>query len=113
MSYNEIQTNYPHVWAAREADKLNFRYPGAGGESYVDVVNRLQPVIVELERHHSSILVISHLAVQRCIYAYFTGTSMTDMPYLEMDMHTVYELNPGPFGTQVHAFPLADTAGFS
>eukprot|EP00971_Amphidinium_carterae_P116047 2298891-Amphidinium_carterae.2 len=22
MSYNEIQTNYPHVWAAREADSI-------------------------------------------------------------------------------------------
>jgi 6-phosphofructo-2-kinase len=26
------------------------RYPGAGGESYVDVIQRVRPIIVELER---------------------------------------------------------------
>mmetsp|Transcript_49113 Transcript_49113/g.116940 ORF Transcript_49113/g.116940 Transcript_49113/m.116940 type:complete len:553 (-) Transcript_49113:55-1713(-) len=106
MSYSELQRLYPMVWQAREADKLNYRYPGAGGESYMDVIKRLEPVIVELERHHSSILVISHLAVQRCIYAYFTGTKIDDIPYLDMKMHTVYELNPGPFGTTVETHSL-------
>merc|ERR1712113_700219 len=100
-SYEQIQQEYPKVWAEREADKLNFRYPGAGGESYVDVINRLRPVIVELERHRSSILVISHLAVQRCIYGYFTGCTVEELPHIELDMHTVYDLRPGPFGTAV------------
>jgi len=106
MSYDQIRTQFPAVWDAREKDKLNFRYPGAGGESYIDVINRLRPVIIELERHKSSLLIISHLAVQRCIYAYFMGCSMEELPYIEMDMHTVYELSPGPFGTQVQAVPL-------
>ena len=43
------------------------RYPGAGGESYIDVIQRVKPVIVELERQRKSVLVISHLAVQRCL----------------------------------------------
>mmetsp|Transcript_97919 Transcript_97919/g.301901 ORF Transcript_97919/g.301901 Transcript_97919/m.301901 type:complete len:376 (-) Transcript_97919:53-1180(-) len=106
MSYDQIQREFPAVWAAREQDKLNFRYPGPGGESYIDVINRLRPVIVELERHRSSILVISHLAVQRCIFAYFTGTAMEELPYIDMDMHTLYELHPGPFGTRVEKVPL-------
>lgn len=106
MSYDQIKRDFPGVWAAREKDKLGFRYPGAGGESYLDVINRLRPVIVELERHHSSILVVSHLAVQRCIFAYFTGCSMEDLPYIELDMHTLYELHPGPFGTRVEKVPL-------
>mmetsp|Transcript_19768 Transcript_19768/g.55740 ORF Transcript_19768/g.55740 Transcript_19768/m.55740 type:complete len:533 (+) Transcript_19768:49-1647(+) len=106
MSYDQIQSEFPEVWAAREQDKLNFRYPGPGGESYIDVINRLRPVIVELERNHRSILVISHLAVQRCIFAYFTGATMEELPYIDMDMHTLYELHPGPFGTRVVAVPL-------
>jgi len=101
MSYEQIQATYPDLWEQRELDKLNFRYPGSGGESYVDVVSRLRPVIIELERQRRSVLVISHLAVQRCIFAYFTGCEMDRMPYLDMDIHTVYELNPGPWGTKV------------
>eukprot|EP00929_Paragymnodinium_shiwhaense_P035810 TRINITY_DN19290_c0_g3_i1.p1 TRINITY_DN19290_c0_g3~~TRINITY_DN19290_c0_g3_i1.p1 ORF type:complete len:544 (-),score=109.25 TRINITY_DN19290_c0_g3_i1:126-1757(-) len=108
MSYDQIQEEHPEVWEAREKDKLNFRYPGAGGESYVDVINRLRPVIVELERHHSSILVISHLAVQRCIMAYFTGCPAEELPNLQLDMHTLYELHPGPFGTKVVNISLGD-----
>ena len=29
LSYDQIKADFPKVWAAREADKLNFRYPGA------------------------------------------------------------------------------------
>jgi len=110
MNYDQIETQFPEVWDAREKDKLNFRYPGAGGESYIDVINRLRPVIIELERHKSSMLIISHLAVQRCIFAYFTGCSMEHLPYIDMDMHTVYELSPGPFGCQVQAVPLGEVS---
>lgn len=30
----------------RAADKLNYRYPGVGGESYMDVIERIRPVII-------------------------------------------------------------------
>jgi len=108
MSYKQIQEDFPDIWRERELDKLNFRYPGAGGESYVDVVHRLAPVIIELERQRHSLLIISHLAVQRCLFAYFANTPMQELPYLEMDMHTLYELRPGPHGTQVTPVPLGD-----
>ena len=31
LSVKEIQDRYPAVWHRRMADKLRFRYPGAGG----------------------------------------------------------------------------------
>lgn len=108
LSYAEIIRDYPDLWAARERDKLNFRYPN--GESYQDVIGRLRPIIIELERQRRSILVISHLAVQRCLYAYFTGTPMEEIPYLNMDMHTVVELRPGAFDCQVRSENLWDTS---
>ena len=73
LSYAEIIRDYPDLWAARERDKLNFRYPN--GESYQaprkafrkpleafkrplkDVIGRLRPIIIELERQRRSILV--------------------------------------------------------
>jgi broad specificity phosphatase PhoE len=54
------------VHALRAANKYHFRYPR--GESYRDVVERLEPMIMELERG-DDLLVISHQAVIRCLLA--------------------------------------------
>jgi len=102
VSYDTIQRQYPEIWAERQQDPLHFRYPGVGGESYADVIGRLRPIIIELERQRRSVLVISHLAVQRCLFAYFTGCTMEEIPNLQMDMHTLVELQPTPFGCKVH-----------
>lgn len=39
-------------------------------QSYEDLVMRLEPVIMELERHED-VLVVCHQAVARCLLAYF------------------------------------------
>merc|ERR1719453_513340 len=46
MTNEVIKQDFPELWALREQDRLNFRYPGAGGESFVDVIHRLGPVII-------------------------------------------------------------------
>ncbi|GAB5033052.1 bifunctional 6-phosphofructo-2-kinase fructose-bisphosphate 2-phosphatase [Nannochloropsis oceanica] len=102
---DDIKTMRPDVYNARETDKLNYRYPGAG-ESYTDVMQRVRPVIIELERQRQSVVVISHLAVQRCLYAYFMGIPPADLPYLQLPHHTVYELEPGPFGCRERRISL-------
>eukprot|EP00953_Heterococcus_sp_UTEX-ZZ885_P019549 10916-Heterococcus_DN1.PRE.1 len=50
LSRAEFKEQYPDIWKQREADKLDFRFPGEGGESYMDVIQRVRPIIVELER---------------------------------------------------------------
>ena len=50
LSAAEFVERYPQIWQKRMADKLRFRYPGAGGESYLDVIARLRPILIELER---------------------------------------------------------------
>lgn len=45
-----------------------------GLQSYQDLVQRLEPVIMELERQ-GNVLVISHQAVMRCLLAYFLDKS--------------------------------------
>jgi broad specificity phosphatase PhoE len=50
----------------------SFRY--RRGESYEDLVARLEPVIMELERE-SNVLVVAHQAVLRCLLAYFRDIS--------------------------------------
>lgn len=45
-----FREQYPEIWEEREDNKLEFRFPGVGGESYQDVIQRVRPIIVELER---------------------------------------------------------------
>lgn len=43
-------------------------------QSYEDLVSRLEPVIMELERQEN-VLVVAHQAVLRCLLAYFLDKS--------------------------------------
>lgn len=105
---DDIKQMFPEEYKKRKADKLNYRYPGAAGESYRDVIERLRPIIVELERQRHSVLVVCHMAVLRCIYAYFMDIALEDIPHLEFDKHILYELTPGPFGCLVCKRSLSD-----
>jgi broad specificity phosphatase PhoE len=40
------------------ADRLRYRYPGVGGESYLDVIERIRPIIIELERQRRSVSIV-------------------------------------------------------
>lgn len=72
MTYEEIEEKYPMDFVARDQNKFSYRYPR--GESYEDLVARLEPVIMELERQ-GNVLVVSHQAVLRCLLAYFLDKS--------------------------------------
>ena len=61
---------------------------------YQDIILRLDPMIIELERTRKPVLVIAHNAVLRALYAYFQGVPRERCPYLAMPLHTVIELTP-------------------
>lgn len=108
LTRGDIETRYPHEHRARENDKLRYRFPGVGGESYLDIIERIRPVIVEIERQRRSVLAVCHIAVLRCIYAYLAGVNLQDIPHLEFKPHHVYELTPGPFGCSVKDHNLGE-----
>ncbi|CAG7845925.1 Fructose-2,6-bisphosphatase [Serendipita indica DSM 11827] len=95
MTYEEIEEAYPEDFANRDDDKFNYRY--RGGESYRDVVLRLEPVIMELERQEN-ILIVGHQAILRCLYAYFHNLPQDDLPYIKIPLHTVIKLTPKAYG---------------
>lgn len=103
MMYEEIQKNYPEEFALRDQDKYRYRYPK--GESYEDLVQRLEPVIMELERQEN-VLVVCHQAVMRCLLAYFLDKNAEDLPYLKCPLHTVLKLTPVAYGCKVESFFL-------
>eukprot|EP00123_Amoebidium_parasiticum_P016633 comp23526_c0_seq2/m.39546 comp23526_c0_seq2/g.39546 ORF comp23526_c0_seq2/g.39546 comp23526_c0_seq2/m.39546 type:complete len:664 (-) comp23526_c0_seq2:87-2078(-) len=94
MTYEDFKAQRPHEYALRKADKLRYRYPGTGGESYMDLITRLEPVIVELERQPKPVLVIAHRAVLRCLLAYYKDLDIEEAPHLPVPLHTVIKLVP-------------------
>jgi broad specificity phosphatase PhoE len=104
MSHAQIQEHLPEEYAARRRDKFTYRYPR--GESYQDVILRLDPVIIELERTRKPVLVVAHNAVLRALYAYFLGVPRERCPYLAIPLHTVIELTPHAYGCHETRVPL-------
>lgn len=96
LTYAEIEAAYPEDFKARDDDKYNYRY--LGGESYRDVVIRLEPIIMELERSEN-ILIVTHQAILRCIYAYFKNVPQKESPWMEVPLHTLIRLTPKAYGT--------------
>ncbi|KAF9585745.1 Fructose-2,6-bisphosphatase, partial [Lunasporangiospora selenospora] len=103
MTYEEIEEEFPEDFANRDEDKFNYRY--RGGESYRDVVLRLEPVIMELERQRN-ILIIGHQAILRCIYAYFMNHSHEKLPYIKIPLHTVIQLTPRAYTCEEKRFKV-------
>ncbi|XP_042191233.1 6-phosphofructo-2-kinase/fructose-2,6-bisphosphatase 3 isoform X2 [Callorhinchus milii] len=103
MTYEEINQKYPEEYALRDQDKYYYRYPT--GESYQDLVQRLEPVIMELERQ-GNVLVVCHQAVMRCLLAYFLDKSADELPYLKCPLHTVLKLTPFAYGCKVESIFL-------
>jgi len=101
MTYSEIAKTMPEEFAARKKDKLRYRYPA--GESYMDVIQRTEPVITEMERERESVLIVAHQAVLRALYGYFQGIPLDQVPSLEIPLHTLIELTPMPDGTMHEA----------
>ncbi|CAL1606320.1 unnamed protein product [Knipowitschia caucasica] len=103
MTYEEIQEHHTEEFALRDQDKYRYRYPK--GESYEDLVHRLEPVIMELERQEN-VLVVCHQAVMRCLLAYFLDKPADKLPYLRCPLHTVLKLTPIAYGCKVESFYL-------
>ncbi|KAK8853184.1 hypothetical protein IAR55_003886 [Kwoniella newhampshirensis] len=103
MTYEEIEEKYPEDYESRDEDKFNYRY--RGGESYRDVVVRLEPVIMELERQEN-ILIIAHQAILRCLYAYFQARPQEELPYIKIPLHTLIKITPMAYGCHEERYPL-------
>jgi 6-phosphofructo-2-kinase len=100
LTYAEIQRLHPKEFEARRRDKMHYRYPG-GGESYLDVVHRLNPLIVESERAKHHILMISHRVVSRILLSYFLSLSIKQATQLEVPLEVCYCVVPRSYGADL------------
>lgn len=98
MTYEEIEQYLPSEFARRQEDKFDYRYPR--GESYRDVIRRLEPVIVELERERAPVVIVAHQAVLRALYAYLMDKPPKECPHLDVPLHTVLKLTPQTYAIE-------------
>ncbi|MBN8609977.1 MAG: histidine phosphatase family protein [Deltaproteobacteria bacterium] len=108
MTYEEIQRRLPDEYESRESHKFDYRYPR--GESYRDVIRRLEPVIVEIERERTPVMVVAHQAVLRALYAYLMDRPPHECPHIEVPLHTVIKLTPTTYACAEERIALGPTA---
>ncbi|KAH2135829.1 hypothetical protein KXV72_008874 [Aspergillus fumigatus] len=104
MTYSEIREKYPEEYAIRKKNKLFYRYPGPGGEGYLDVINRLRAVIIEVERMTDHVLIVTHRSVARVLLAYFRGLKRDEVADLDVPLGMLYMLEPKPYGVDFKAY---------
>lgn len=104
MTYKQIEQAAPREFAERKADKLRYRYPR--GESYLDVITRLEPVVQELERQEDPVLIIAHQGIHRMLYSYFKGLPREKAPFVSIPLNTVIKLTPGPYDCEEERITL-------
>lgn len=96
LSNEQIKQKFPEEHKARILNKLNYRFPR--GESYMDVISRLEPIIFEIEKQSNTLLIVSHESVLRCLYAYFLDLPAEEIPYLRMPLHTLIRIETRTYG---------------
>ncbi|XP_032518641.1 6-phosphofructo-2-kinase/fructose-2,6-bisphosphatase-like isoform X1 [Danaus plexippus] len=89
LTYEEMQERFPQEFAWRDQDKLRYRYPW--GESYIDIMTRLRPVLAALQEEHN-VVVVGHQAVLRCMLGYFLDAKLDELPYMNVPLHTIVKL---------------------
>ena len=65
MRYEDIKRLRPDEASLRAMDKIGYRYPR--GESYFDILSRLDPLVHEMESYHEPLLIVSHQATLRVL----------------------------------------------
>lgn len=131
LTYEEIRERWPDDFMARDLDKYRYRYPrgesyevsrepkdakkGAKGTSrfniFQDLVARLEPVIMELERQES-VLVVAHQAVNRltqCVLQCYPDSQITPILF-QVSPRLFPRAFRGPTPLDRHPVPHGDQA---
>jgi alpha-ribazole phosphatase len=82
-TWKELQATYPEQWQARLNDIVHYRVPG--GESLLDMAQRVRPVISEIVAAHlgEELLVIGHGGVNRVILLDAIGAPLDRLFHIE------------------------------
>ena len=83
-------------YARLEADPFRTRFPG--GECYQDLINRLEPAIIDMEQQVGLVVVVSHVSVIQTLMSYFRCTPVQRSSEIAVPIHTVIKFTPARGG---------------
>jgi broad specificity phosphatase PhoE/predicted kinase len=106
MTMEDLKKSRPEVYNQYKADMKGYRF--LGGESYNDLSERLEPLIMDLESQLKPVLIVSHLSCLRVLYAYFQGSTLDTLPETPFPKHEVIEFTPTQYGWQEKRFKLME-----
>ena len=92
----EIAEFAPDWYARLEADPFRTRFPG--GECYQDLINRLEPAIIDMEQQVGLVVVVSHVSVIQTLMSYFRCTPVQKSAEIAVPIHTVIKFTPARGG---------------
>lgn len=93
--FSDVQEEFGFDLQDENLAHNDFRFPC--GESYDDMILRLDPFVMEILRNNNPIVLIGHNSVLRCIYAYLSKSDITNVPSIKIPINTVLSLTPqGP-----------------
>jgi broad specificity phosphatase PhoE len=72
------------------------RFPG--GESYCDLLRRLNSMVIDIEQQVVPVVVVSHVSTLQCLMAYFRNTNVKKCMLAKVPMHTVIKFEPARGG---------------
>lgn len=102
ITEDDFRFLHPDEYLESLENKLSYRYPGLGGESYLDVLSRLRPIIIELERLKDHVLIVSHRVIIRALLCYFMNLNKELLTELEVQHNYVYCIEPKPYGLDLN-----------
>ncbi|MGI6454624.1 MAG: histidine phosphatase family protein [bacterium] len=91
----ELDIRFPGMWAARTADKWNFRPPG--GEANRDAVPRARAVVKKIEEMPSDriLLVVAHFAINRIVLSRLAGIEPEETIIMNIPHEVIYRAQGG------------------
>jgi broad specificity phosphatase PhoE len=92
MDLATIREEYPEWYEQLQREPFYTRFPG--GESYSDLIDRLYPIIIDIEQQLGLAVVVSHVSVLQVLVSYFRGTPIQECMDIEIPMHTVLKFTP-------------------
>jgi len=107
MTEEEIAATDARFGADRKVDKLATRYPH--GESYLDLITRLEPLIHELHSYEEPLLIVSHQATLRVLRTYLLRDRekpREKCPSSDIPQHTAMKITWDGWNFEVKPSPL-------
>lgn len=87
---DEIRTETPEAWDARDADKWGYRVPG--GESYRDAAARTREFLLTLT---GPTVIVGHGASGRILRGYLCDYNRHDVAHMKTPQDTFWEIRGG------------------